>query len=112
MKKRKNHSADFKARVAVEAIREELTVCPRSSKALHSRADQATSKCCVVLQADLITNGGDYPFIRVGYTLARCPILPDHFRLYNARGAGSVPKNVSFRQARNILDAQPAFLGN
>jgi len=38
MTKRKNHSPDFKAKVALEAIREEMTMANRNTLKQHFRA--------------------------------------------------------------------------
>lgn len=59
MKKRKNHSPDFKARVALEAIREELTLAELSKKyGVHPTQIGAWKRAAIENMATAFTRRG------------------------------------------------------
>ena len=59
MTKRKNHSAEFKAKVALEAIREELTLAELSKKyGVHPNMINGWKRTAVKNMASTFTKGG------------------------------------------------------
>jgi len=62
MKKRKNHSADFKARVALEAIREEMTLAELSKKyGVHANQISTWKRAAIENMATAFTKRGSVP---------------------------------------------------
>ena len=62
MKKRKNHSADFKARVALEAIREEMTLAELSKKySVHANQISTWKRAAIQNMASTFTRRGSDP---------------------------------------------------
>ena len=62
MKKRKNHSADFKARVALEAIREELTLSKLAKKyGVHANQISTWKRAAIENMAATFTKRGAAP---------------------------------------------------
>ena len=59
MKKRKNHSPDFKAKVALEAIREELTLAELSKKyGVHANQISTWKRAAIENMATAFTKRG------------------------------------------------------
>ena len=59
MTKRKNHSAEFKAKVALEAIREELTLAELSKKyGVHPNMISGWKRAAIKNMASTFTKGG------------------------------------------------------
>ena len=59
MKKRKNHSAEFKARVALEAMREELTLSELSKKyGVHAKQISTWKRAAIENMASAFTRRG------------------------------------------------------
>lgn len=62
MKKRKNHSPDFKAKVALEAIREEMTLAELSKKyGVHSTQIGTWKRAAIENMATAFTRRGGVP---------------------------------------------------
>ena len=62
MKKRKNHSADFKARVALEPIREELTLSDLAKKyGVHANQISTWKRAAIENMAATFTKRGAEP---------------------------------------------------
>ncbi|MFT4959995.1 MAG: transposase [Paracoccaceae bacterium] len=62
MKKRKNHSPDFKARVALEAIREEMTLAELSKKyGVHATQIGTWKRAAIENMATAFTRRGATP---------------------------------------------------
>ncbi len=62
MKKRKNHSPEFKARVAVEAIREEMTLADLSKKyGVHPTRIGTWKRAAIENMASAFTRRGEVP---------------------------------------------------
>jgi len=62
MKKRKNHSPEFKARVALEAIREEMTLAELSKKyGVHATQIGAWKRAAIENMATAFTRRGAAP---------------------------------------------------
>ena len=62
MKKRKNHSPEFKAKVALEAIREEMTLAELSKKyGVHSTQIGAWKRAAIENMATAFTRRGGTP---------------------------------------------------
>ena len=62
MKKRKNHSADFKARVALEAMREELTLSELAKKyGVHTNQISTWKRAAIDNMATAFTRRGASP---------------------------------------------------
>ena len=62
MKKRKNHSADFKARVALEAIRDEMTLAELSKKyGVHATQISTWKRAAIENMATAFTRRGTAP---------------------------------------------------
>jgi transposase len=60
MTKRKNHSADFKAKVALEAIREEMTVAELAKKySLHPTQINTWKRSAISNMASTFSKRGD-----------------------------------------------------
>lgn len=59
MKKRKNHSPEFKARVALEAIREEMTLAELSKKyGVHPNMISGWKRAAIKNMASTFSRGG------------------------------------------------------
>jgi transposase-like protein len=62
MKKRKNHSPEFKAKVALEAIREEMTLAELSKKyGVHPTQIGTWKRAAIENMATAFTRKGEYP---------------------------------------------------
>ena len=62
MMKRKNHSADFKARVALEAIRDEMTLAELSKKyGVHATQISTWKRAAIENMATAFTRRGTAP---------------------------------------------------